>query len=189
MTNTYRPIRILSHLSKIYDRCMHDEINAYFDNILSKFQCGFRKCYSAQHCLLYMIEKIRKIRDSKGVFAAVLTDLSKVFDCISHELLLAKLHAYSFDKISLTFMHAYLSQRLQKTKVGSTFNELMSILFGAPQGSILGPLLFIIYICDLFILSDHLEFGSYADDTTPFVYGENFDEILGELEKHMAKIS
>ena len=65
----------------------------------------------------------------------------------------------------------------------------MSILFGVLQGSFLGPLLFIIYICDLFILNDHLEFGSYADDTTPFVYGENFDEILGELEKHMARIS
>ena len=71
-------------------------------------------------------------------------------------------------------MHAYLSQRQQKTKVGSTFNEPMSILFGVPQGSILGSLLFIIYIYDLFILNDHLEFGSYSDDTTPFVYGENF---------------
>ena len=87
-----------------------------------------------------MIEKMGKIRDSKGVFAAVLTDLSKAFDCISHELLLAKQHAYGFDQISLTFMHAYLSQRLQKTKVGSTFSELMSIIFGVPQGSILGPL-------------------------------------------------
>ena len=86
-------------------------------------------------------------------------------------------------------MHAYLSQRLQKTKVGSTFSKLMSILFGVPQGSILGPLSFIIYICDLLILNDHLEFGSYADDTAPFVYEENFDEILGELEKHVAKIS
>ena len=65
----------------------------------------------------------------------------------------------------------------------------MSILLDVPQGSISRPLLFIIYICNLFIPNDHLEFESYVDATTPFVYGENFDEILGELEKHMAKIS
>ena len=85
---------------------------------------------------------------SKEVFATVLMDLSKAFDCILDELLLAKLNAYGLDKISLTFMHAYLSQRQHKTKVGSTFRELMGILFGVPQGSILGPLLFIIYNCD-----------------------------------------
>ena len=91
-----------------------------------------------------------------------------------YKLLLAKLLAYGFDKLSLTFIHSYLSQRQQKAKVGSTFTELRSILFGGPQESIVGPLLFIIYIYVLFILSDHLEFGSYADDTTPFVYGESF---------------
>ena len=106
-----------------------------------------------------------------------------------YKLLLAKLHAYGFDKLSLTFIHSYLSQRQQKAKVGSTFTELRSILFGGPQESIVGPLLFIIYIYVLFILSDHLEFGSYADDTTPFVYRENFEEILGEEEKYMAKFS
>ena len=136
-----------------------------------------------------MIEKIRKIRESKGVFTAVFTDLSKTFDCISHELLLEKLHAYGFDETLLTFMHAYLNQRLRKTKLGATFSELMSFLFGVSKGSIIGPLLFIRYICDLFILIDYLEFGSYANDSTPFVSGENFDEILGELEKHTAKIS
>ena len=157
---------------------MYDKINAYFDDILSKFQCRFCKGYSIQNRLLYMKGKIRKIRDYKGVFADVLTNLSKAFDCISHELLLAKLRAYGFDKISLTFMHAYLYQRLQKAKIGSTFSELISILFGVPQGSILGPLLFIIYICNFFILNDHLEFGNYTDDTTPFVFGENFDKYL-----------
>ena len=84
-------------------------------------------------------------------------------------------------------MNAYLSQRQRKTKLGSTFSKHMSILFSVAQGSILRPLLSIIYICDLFILNDNLEFGSYADDTTPFIYGENIDEILGDLKKHMLK--
>ena len=89
------------------------------------FNVAFAKAIGHSIACLYMIEKIRKIRDSKGVFAAGLTDLSKAFDCISHELLLAKLYAYGFDQISLTFLHACLSQRLHKTKVGSTFSELM----------------------------------------------------------------
>ena len=121
-----------------------------------------------------MIEKIRKTKDSKRVFAAVLTDFSKAFDCILYKLLLAKVYVYRFDQTSLTFIHAYLRQLLQKTKVGSAFSELMSILYGVPQECILGTLLFIIYICDLFILNDDLEFGSYADDTIPFVYGQKF---------------
>ena len=89
----------------------------------------------------------------------------------------------------MNFMHAYFGQRQQKTKLDSTFSELMSILFGVPQGSILRPLSFIIYICDLFILNDGLVCGSYADDTTPFVYWQNSEEILGELENQMAKTS
>ena len=85
-------------------------------------------------------------------------------------------------------MYAYLSQGKQNTEAGSTFTELMSILFGVPQRSILTPLLIMIYICDFFILNDYVEFRSYADDTTPSVYGENFDQILGKSEKHMTKI-
>ena len=74
--NNYRPARILSNTSKLYERCMHQQINEYFESLLSKFQCGFRQGFSAQHCLLVMVEKLKKIRDNKGVFAAVLTGLS-----------------------------------------------------------------------------------------------------------------
>ena len=118
-------------------------------NKLSKDQCGFRKGLGTQHCLLVMIEKLRKIRDDKRVFAAVFTDLLKAFDCISHELLIAKLNAYRFDVKSLKFILAYFTNRKQKTKIGSSFSDFLNILFGVPQGSILGPLLFIIYICGI----------------------------------------
>ena len=121
----------------------------YFDSIFSKYQCGFRKGNSLQHCLLYMIEKIKQARDNNNVFVAVLTDLSKVFDCITHKLLIAILNAYGFDSPSLKFMSACLNFRKQKTKVGSTFSDYLNILFGVPQGSIAGPLfsMFTLAIC------------------------------------------
>ena len=186
--SNYRPISILSNISKIYEKIMFEQLNDHFDKILSKYQCGFRKGHNAQHCLLVMIEKFRKIRDKKGVSAAVLTDLSKAFDCISHDLLIAKMNAYGVDKKSLSFVSAYLNNRQQKTKVGSSFSEYRNISFGVPQGSILGPLLFSIYICDLFLIIKEVDIASYADDTTPYVCKKNFDKAIHDLEKALDEL-
>ena len=106
----------------------------------------------------------------------------------SHELLIAKLNAYGFDIKSLNFILAYFTNRKQKTKIGSSFSDFLNILFGVPQGSILGPLLFIIYICDLFMEYDAIEFAGYPDDTTPYTYGQSFDEIIEKLETDMSNI-
>ena len=127
---------------------MHDQIDDFFINKICKYQCGFRKGFGTQHCLLVMIEKLRKIRDNKGVFTAVFTDLKKSFDCISHELLIAKLNAYEFEIKSLNFILAYFTNRKQKTKICLSFSDFLNINFGVPQGSILGPLPFIICISD-----------------------------------------
>ena len=96
---------------------------------MSKFECGFWQGLSIQHCLLVMIEKLRKIRDEKGAFAAPFTDLSKFFDCIPHQLLIAKLSAYGFDMKSVAFISAYLKNRKRKTKIGCTFSECLKILW------------------------------------------------------------
>ena len=86
----------------MYERYIYDQIRNYFDQILSKFQCGFRKGFNAQHCLIALTEKWKKSVDSGRAFRALLTDLSKAFDCLSHEILIAKLEAYGSDEKALT---------------------------------------------------------------------------------------
>ena len=97
LKDNYRPVSILPNVSKIFERCMFRQINEYMNVFLSRHQCGFRKGYSTQQSPLTMLEKWRSTVDNKKRFGALLTDLSKVFDCLSHELLLVKLHAHGFN--------------------------------------------------------------------------------------------
>ena len=178
----YRPISILPNISKVYERCLYDQISNFFEDVFSKYQCGFRKCYSAQHCLLAMIEKWKKIVDYGGVFGALLTDLSKAFDCIPHDLIIAKLEAYGFQTDALNLVYDYLSNRKQRVKINETFSCWKDIEYGVPQGSILGPLLFNIHLCDLFYFLEDLDIASYADDTTIYTVKENKESVINALE-------
>ena len=136
-----------------------------------------------------MIEKLRKIRDEKGVFAAVLSDLSKAFDYIPHQLPISKLSACGFDMKSIAlFISAYLKNPKQKIKIGFSFSECLNISFGVHQGSILAPLLFSIFIADLFYLNYDLDFASYADGTTPYICGQDFDNIIKIIEANVNKL-
>ena len=110
--SNYRPIRILPNLSKIHELLLYDQMYTYFSNCFPQYKCGFHKGYSAQHCLLAMTEKIEEARDNNKVCAAVLTDLSKAFDCLLHDLLIAKLNAFGFDLKSLKVIHEYLNDRI-----------------------------------------------------------------------------
>ena len=101
----------------MYERIMQNQIYPYLSKNIAKYQCGFRKGFSAQHCIIAMIEKWRQTLNSGGRATAVLTVLSKAFDCIDYELLITKLNAYGFDNSSLTFIYSYLSERKQRTKI------------------------------------------------------------------------
>ena len=124
----------------------------FFENIFSKCQFGFRKGYSSQHCLITFIELWRKCLDNKESFGALLTDLSKAFDCVNNELIIAKLHAYGLSYSALKLIQSYLSKRKQKVRINNSFSSLQEIEHGVPQGSILGPLFFNIHMSDLFLV-------------------------------------
>ena len=168
--SNYRPVSILPVISKIYERLMYDQMYKYFDQIFSKFQCGFRKGFSTQNCLLYMIENWKESLDQGGHYGALLTDLSKAFDCIMHDLLIAKLQAYGFDNDSLNFICNYLVDREQRVKINSSFSTWSKIEYGVPQGFILGPLLFNINTLDMFFEQKDVNFATYADDNAPYFF-------------------
>jgi len=187
-TKNYRPISILPNLSKIYERCIYDQLYVYFENILSKYQFGFRKGYSAQHCLISMIEKLKRHLDKKDMFGMILTDLSKAFDCIPHDLLLAKLNAFGLDMNSLKIISSYLSNRKQRVRINNAYSDWSELPFGVPQGSILGPLLFNIFTCDIFLCISGFDIANYADDNTPFCGGSSIEIVLQKLTEISEKL-
>ena len=117
-----------------------------------------------------------------SVFRALLTDLSKAFDCIPHDLIIAKLEAYGFHIDALKLIHDCLSNRKQRVKVNDAYSSWMDIFYSVPQGSILGPLLFNIHLCDLFYFLEDLDIASYADDTTIYTVSEKKESVIRALE-------
>ena len=181
--NNYRPVSILSNIIKLYERIMFKQMSEYFEiYFLSKYQCGFRKDFSVHHCLVSMLEKWKSATDNKKLFGALLTDLSKAFDCLSHDLLIVKLNVYGFNMSALRFVHSYLKNRMQRTKVNSEYSSWKEIMFRVPQGSILRPLLFNIFLFDLFLIMENSDIASYADDNTPYTTGNSIEEVIRKLE-------
>ena len=174
--SNYRPTSILPSVSKVFERSMYLPIDEFMANYLSPYLCGFRQGYSTQYSLISMLKKWRKALDKKDIAAALTTDLSKAFDCLNHELLIAKMNAHGFSHDSLRFILSYLTNRKQRTKVNNSFSTWLDILSVVPQGSILGPLLFNIYIKDIFLFVTKESLTNYANDNTPYAIENNIDK-------------
>ena len=146
----YRPVSVLPFISKVLEKIIYDLLYEYLETFLSELLCGFRKAHSTQHALFRLIQKWQSELDSGGYVGTILMGLSKAYDCLSHDLLIAKLKAYGLDVDSLNFLLDYLSLRKHRTKERSSYSKWSEICWGIPQGPILGPLLFNIFINDIF---------------------------------------
>lgn len=161
-----RPVSILPALSKILEKIMYLQIFFYVDEngILNKYQSGFRSAHSTVSALCHVTDEIIRARDESMVTVLVLLDYSKAFDKIDHDLMCAKSHYYGFDQTAIKFIKSYLQNRRQIVRVSDTHSSSAFLSTGVPQGSILGPLLFVLYTTDI-LNQISISYHAYADDT------------------------
>ncbi|PFX22135.1 putative RNA-directed DNA polymerase from transposon X-element [Stylophora pistillata] len=164
----YRPVSILTAISKVYEKVMFDQLYGAFHEHLSPNLSGFLKKHSCCTALLKMTEDWRRSLDKRESVIAVAVDLSKAFDSINHNLLLAKLKAYGSSPSALNLISSYLLGRRQRVKLSGVCSSYSEVMVGVPQGSLLGPLLFNIYINDLNYAIPDVSLRLYADDTTMY---------------------
>ena len=188
--NNYRPISLLPLFSKILERIMYNRIIGFINKhkLLFKYQFGFRKDHSTYMALIILIDKITAALDNGDFTVAVLIDFRKAFDTVDHEILLHKLHHYGIRGIALEWMKSYLSNRQQQVSYNGANSSYKTINCGVPQGSILGPLLFIIYINDLSSVSKTLTSVLFADDTTLIDHDSNLTTLINRFNSELVNI-
>ena len=135
-----------------------------------------------------MLENWKSSIDKGKAFGVLLTDLSKAFDCLSHQLIIAKLNACGLSRSTLKLIQSYLSERKQRTKINQARSSWEEILFGVPQGSILGPILSKIFLSELVLVVQNVDFASYADGNTIYGASDNIDEVIFSLQESSRKL-
>ena len=185
----YRPISVLNVFSKLFEKVMYDRTIDFLNknNILYNLQFGFRKGYNTANALVYLVDKIITSLENGENIIGTFIDLSKAFDCVNHDILLGKLYRYGIRGQAHRWFSSYLQNRSQFVLFHNSESDKASILCGVPQGSILGPLLFLVYINDLQYVSKLVTPIMYADDTNLFLSGSDLRNLTATLNNELSK--
>ena len=181
----FRPVSVLNTFSKVYEIIIKNHLVSIMNNHFSPYIAAYRQNYSCQHVLLRLIEEWRLKLDNDYVAGGVLMDLSKAFDCIPHDLLIAKLLAYKIDDKIVQMIFSYLQNRKQCVKINNISSEFLNIISGVPQGSIAGPILFNVFINDFFFFIKKASVHNFADDSALSSFAKTVSDLIKTLEDEL----
>lgn len=189
--SNYRPVSVLTVFSKLFEKAMNNRIVEYLEkhNVLYQHQYGFRKGYSTDLALSTVVDFVVKALQEKKIVCGIYMDLSKAFDTINHSVLKQKLKHYGINGPAYQWISNYLTDRKQVININGTYSESNNLTCGVPQGSILGPTLFLIYVNDIYRVSQLLNFVLFADDTNLFKSGDNINALLKDMNSELTKVS
>ena len=187
----YRPVSVLPSFSKFLERIIYNRLNDYLTNlnVLCDEQYGFRKNHSPTLALIDLYDKISSALDRGDIAVGIFLDLSKAFDTVNHNILFDKLEHYGIRGLALKWVKSYFSNRLQFVDFNGHVSSRFNISCGVPQGSILGPLFFLLYINDIVNASTALQLILFADDTNVFLSGKDPDYLVNQLNIELNKLS
>jgi exonuclease III len=187
--SNYRPISLLSSLNKIVEKVISTRLVGFLtdQNIIYPYQFGFRTNHSTELSLIETIDSIRENIDQNYYVGGLYIDLSKAFDCVNHSILLHKMKHYGIRGIVNKLFKEYLSNRLQYVQIGQQKSKIMEVKCGVPQGSVLGPILFLLYINDLPNITEN-QIRLFADDTTLFIKNKNPHDLMQKLQNEFSKL-
>jgi hypothetical protein len=186
----YRPISLLSIINKIIEKLLYKRLYEYFENfkIIYQYQFGFRHAYSTTMALIEITDQLREQIESKDITIGIYIDLTKAFDLVNHKMLISKLQSYGIRGTALELMKSYLSERSQYTKVDCTKSDIKKIQCGVPQGSVLGPLFFLIFVNDMQYCTK-AKLRLFADDTNIFISNKDANIVKQQAEACLTDIT
>ena len=191
LVQNYRPISLLPIPGKLLEKLIHKQLTNHLDDTsyLTQNQHGFRKKHSTIHAVGQITNYIHKNMDRKLPVMAAFIDFRKAFDCVQHSVLLNKLAFLGLDTKTLGWFKSYLSDRQQYVLANNTYSPLLTITQGVPQGSVLGPLFYIIYANDIVNIIKNCQIALYADDTVLYLASKNFEKTVAKVQEDLNALS